>query len=47
MRNQLWTYMYHGEVLCHSNIMKCINDTYEGHIVWQVDYHDRVIYLTD
>lgn len=47
MRNRLWTYIYRGRVLCYSNIMKAVGDTYEGHIVWQVDYRDRIIYFTD
>lgn len=47
MRNRLWTYMYKGKVLSRTTEMKIIGDTYEGHIVWQVDYHDRIIYLTD
>ena len=47
MRNRLWTYMYKGKVLCRTTEMKIVGDTYEGHIVWQVDYRFRIIYLTD
>lgn len=47
MRDRLWTYIYQDNVLCRTNVMKIIGDTYEGHTVWQVDYCNRIIYLTD
>lgn len=47
MRNRLWTYMYKGKVLCRTTEMKIVGDIYEDHIVWQVDYRNRIIYLMD
>lgn len=45
MRDNLWAYVYNGETLFRSNVMRCVGDTVEDYIVWQVDYRNRIIYL--
>lgn len=46
MRDNLWAYVYNGATLFRSNVMRCVGDTVEDYVVWQVDYRNRIIYLT-
>lgn len=44
--NNLWTYVYNGKTLFRTNIMRVVGDTVEDYTVWEVDYRNRIIYLT-
>jgi len=46
MRYNLWAYVYNGVTLFRSNVMRCVGDTVEDYVVWQVDYRNRIISLT-
>ncbi len=39
--------IYHGKSIGKSKGVPIVGDIYEDHIIWYVDYHLHIAYLTD
>lgn len=43
----MFDFILNGKSIGKSKTIPIVGDTYEDHIIWQVDYHLRIAYLTD
>lgn len=43
----MFDFIYNGKSIGKSKSIPIVGDTYEGHIIWYVDYYHHIAYLTD